>query len=217
MDRDDLSNDGDPRFVGEFYNNLKILSQDLFKRSAAAIGGVGAAAAAAAAAVGGSIASSPSRLSGGEGGLAGFASRGPSRGPSGLFRGAMSRQASMQGSAMLDDVDSSGGGSGRPSGRGLLSRQASLAAALQEAVADDDGPSAGVSPTAGGGRGGRGSTDFSTESLFVRMKQYAQAAGGQSTIPADYFDRYADQFHARAQAAAATGGGDPVGLEEKAE
>ncbi len=32
----DLSNDADPRFVAEFYKNLKILSQDLYKKSAAA-------------------------------------------------------------------------------------------------------------------------------------------------------------------------------------
>jgi hypothetical protein len=33
---DDLSNDSDPRFMAEFYKNLKILSQDLFKKSAVA-------------------------------------------------------------------------------------------------------------------------------------------------------------------------------------
>ena len=30
----DLSNDGDPKFLAEFYKNLKILSQDLYKKSA---------------------------------------------------------------------------------------------------------------------------------------------------------------------------------------
>jgi hypothetical protein len=30
---DDLSNDSDPAFVSEFYTNLKILSQDLYKKS----------------------------------------------------------------------------------------------------------------------------------------------------------------------------------------
>jgi hypothetical protein len=67
--------------------------------------------------------------------------------------------------------------------------------------------------------------DFSTESLLGRMKQYARAAGGQSTIPAEYFDRYADQLQPRAQAAVAPAGGsgsgsgsggDPLALEEKA-
>ena len=36
MNAADLSNDADPAFLAEFYKNLKILSQDLFKRSAAA-------------------------------------------------------------------------------------------------------------------------------------------------------------------------------------
>ena len=30
---EDLSNDADPQFLAEFYKNLKILSQDLYKRS----------------------------------------------------------------------------------------------------------------------------------------------------------------------------------------
>lgn len=34
MNRADLSNDGDPKFLAEFYKNLKILSQDLYKKSA---------------------------------------------------------------------------------------------------------------------------------------------------------------------------------------
>lgn len=32
----DLSNDADPKFITEFYKNLKILSQDLYKKSAVA-------------------------------------------------------------------------------------------------------------------------------------------------------------------------------------
>lgn len=36
MNPEDLSNDADPRFMTEFYKNLKILSQDLYKKSAAA-------------------------------------------------------------------------------------------------------------------------------------------------------------------------------------
>lgn len=41
----DLSNDADPKFLTEFYKNLKILSQDLYKKSAVAqtnFGGGGA-------------------------------------------------------------------------------------------------------------------------------------------------------------------------------
>ena len=34
MNPSDLSNDNDPVFIAEFYKNLKILSQDLYKRSA---------------------------------------------------------------------------------------------------------------------------------------------------------------------------------------
>ncbi len=45
---EDLSNDADPKFLGEFYKNLKILSQDLYKKSAVThaqttFGGVGLA------------------------------------------------------------------------------------------------------------------------------------------------------------------------------
>ena len=36
-----MSNDSDPLFTGEFYRNLKILSQDLFKRSTTAAGAAG--------------------------------------------------------------------------------------------------------------------------------------------------------------------------------
>lgn len=34
MNPEDLSSDADPRFLAEFYKNLKILSQDLYKKSA---------------------------------------------------------------------------------------------------------------------------------------------------------------------------------------
>lgn len=36
MNPSDLSNDADPKFLAEFYKNLKILSQDLYKKSVVA-------------------------------------------------------------------------------------------------------------------------------------------------------------------------------------
>jgi len=40
VNADDVSNDGDPKFLAEFYKNLKILSQDLYKKSATNSSGI---------------------------------------------------------------------------------------------------------------------------------------------------------------------------------
>ena len=115
----------------------------------------------------------------------------------------MSRQGSMQGGA-FNESSPSRGVMGQPS------RQPS-AAGLSLAEADEGESSShssvalpGMASTDGSvvsGNRWRGGQDFSTEGLLGRMRQYAAAAG--SSIPTEYFDRYA--------AESTRGGGRDVG------
>ena len=179
VDKDNLSNDGDPRFVAEFYNNLKILSQDLFKRSAAAVVTVSTnnTVTADGVTMGGNVGDSlgpPRTVQGGLG-----------RGASGM----LARQGSMRGDNGNNNSVSAG-----PSMRSMLARQPSSMGASLSSVLNVGG---------GAGLGGQGngsvdgsdanrstkqqqrksmggsSDDFSTEGMLGRMKRYAQAAGGQ--------------------------------------
>ena len=179
VDKDNLSNDGDPRFVAEFYNNLKILSQDLFKRSAAAVatvstsntttGGNNTATADAIGSVGESL--GPPRTMPMLGGL--------SRGMSGM----LARQGSMR---VGGDSNSSSAG---PSMRSMLTRQQSIGSTLTSVLNVGGGAGAGQgNGSVDGSDANRSakrasiggiSEDYSTEGMLGRMKRYAQAAGGQ--------------------------------------
>ena len=181
VDKDNLSNDGDPRFVAEFYNNLKILSQDLFKRSAAAVVTVTTS-------TGGNASAADANTSVGGGGV------GDSLGPprtmpmGGLGSRGMSGMLARQGSMRVGDLNSYSAG---PSMRSMLSRQPSVGATLTSVLnvsggnGSVDGSDANRSAKRGSLAGG--SEDFTTEGMLGRMKRYAQAAGGQvRTTPPRY-------------------------------
>ena len=55
-------------------------------------------------------------------------------------------------------------------------------------------------------------------SLFIQFLPFIHLVSvSQSNIPAEFFDRYAEQFRARAQQVALSSGRDPAEQEEKAE
>jgi hypothetical protein len=128
-----LSNDADPKFLAEFYKNLKILSQDLYKKSVVAQT---------------NFSTSTIRSSIGGGLLAATAKR--------------TRRPSMV-----------GGDDGH------------LLASL--ALGGDDANSQSAAAPQTGTDSGHPPDYFSNDSLFERMKQYAQQGG----IPMEYLERYA--------------------------
>jgi hypothetical protein len=172
----DLSNDNDPRFLSEFYKNLKILSQDLYKKTAVA-----------------GTTNPMTGLSVGQGqgkGQGGPTSSSTERGGGG---GGAKRQKSL-GRSSFNMFGPNNTGETNDLQQSML-----LAAAL----AGDDTTSVVPSPMGGGekqqtgffreheqqqpgGQGGQSADYFSHDSLVERMKVYAQQGG----IPLDYIERY---------------------------
>jgi len=181
----DLSNDYDPKFLSEFYKNLKILSQDLYKKSAVAStttftknannNGLTAS---------GSVELLPPNN-------ANVRPSGNTPGTGGN-RGAMKRQLSR------NSFNSSGSNLLTSSLEGKLPNNTSL---LLDALGEEDessiGPGAGgFTPNAHGHHVPPSPREnafqqhptnyFTNDALMERMKLYAQQGG----IPLDYIDRY---------------------------
>jgi hypothetical protein len=170
----DLSNDNDPRFLSEFYKNLKILSQDLYKKTAVA-----------------GTTNPMTGLSVGQGKGQG----GPTTGGGGP--GGAKRQKSLGRSSFNMFGPNSSGETNDLQQSMLLA--AALAGDDTTSVAGDNKLS---SPMGGGGpgffrddqppnqpqgaAGGQSADYFSHDSLVERMKVYAQQGG----IPLDYIERY---------------------------
>jgi hypothetical protein len=174
VDYENLSDDSNPRFVAEFYKNLKILSQDLYRRSAPTLA-PGASAAAAA------VKASARRrgsYTAGDGPSSSVDTEGPA------IAGAPPPLLSR----------ASGKNAGQNRSMKMLSRQTSI---KNTTVPGDDGgratpvtresfglPVAGEVPS---------DDYFSTESLHERLRQYATQGG----LSADVFDKYAEKFRSR--------------------
>jgi hypothetical protein len=168
----DLSNDADPKFLAEFYKNLKILSQDLYKKSAVMNTNFNTR--------GTAGATSTTNLFGGQGGAVGTASN-----RNKASRGGASRMSSaaegMTDSASLAMLALGGGGG---DDTGSVTSTSNVAMMM-------------LNPVAGSMNSPKGTAEnayqthpadyFSNDSLFDRMKQYAQQGG----IPMEYLERYA--------------------------
>lgn len=142
----DLSNDADPKFLAEFYKNLKILSQDLYKKSAVAQTNF------APTSLRGSIVSIPGATS------LSSASKAKQRGST--LRSSFLQEESLASLAFHGDENGSGPSS--PTAR----------VAPAEPTTTTTGSAA--------------QEDFRQDTLFERMRVYAQQGG----IPLDFLERY---------------------------
>lgn len=162
MNPADLSNDADPKFLAEFYKNLKILSQDLYKKSAVAQSAV------------------PFMSNRAGGGVDSM----------------MTPQHAPPRSTVMKKLRASFGGKGGAT-NDLAASMAAAAAAVNNAGGDDmisssidmhgHSPARSVLDTPQAAYQTHPADYFTAESLYERMKLYAEQGG----IPLDYLERYA--------------------------
>jgi hypothetical protein len=223
VNRLDMSNDTDPLFTAEFYKNLKILSQDLYKRSAATAMA--------------SSSSNPSGAGGGGSGVGGGGGGGASAsgaGSSNVAPRRMSRFGSLRSilrgvdtndpasaaaavSAAMSGLGAGGGGGASAASTKERSGSGSFAGMFTGTSTGNTG-GGGATATATAGVGGSdlsgpyfdpASADyFTAEALRERMKVYAKEGG----IPLDYIDRYAEYSKNKSSTGAGAGAGSTTAI-----